>query len=93
MRLSRSQYTFTAKFVLLASTIRTRLTPPSQQRSLWRFVSSLSLRLRRLLTFGFAGYKTSGWGRELGSYGLDEYTSVKAVHWNYGDRIEFPAKL
>lgn len=39
------------------------------------------------------GYKTSGWGRELGSYGLEEYISVKAVHHNFGDKIEFPAKL
>ncbi len=28
----------------------------------------------------FGGYKQSGLGRELGSYGLDEYTEVKHVH-------------
>ena len=28
----------------------------------------------------FGGYKQSGIGRELGSYGLDEYTEVKHVH-------------
>jgi aldehyde dehydrogenase (NAD+) len=28
----------------------------------------------------FGGYKQSGNGRELGSYGLDEYTEVKHVH-------------
>ncbi|KAI5479348.1 aldehyde dehydrogenase [Pseudohyphozyma bogoriensis] len=41
----------------------------------------------------FGGYKTSGWGRELGSYGLEEYISVKAVHHNYGEKIDFPCKL
>ncbi|KAL8283623.1 hypothetical protein RQP46_005418 [Phenoliferia psychrophenolica] len=41
----------------------------------------------------FGGYKTSGWGRELGSYGLEEYISVKAVHHNFGEVIEFPLKL
>ena len=64
----------------------------------------------------FGGYKTSGWGRELGSCesrpdscgpidlplirvhcnfsdGLEEYLSIKAVHWNYGERVEFPLKL
>ena len=29
-------------------------------------------------------------GRELGSHALDEYISTKAVHWNYGDNIEWP---
>lgn len=29
-------------------------------------------------------------GRELGSYALDEYTSVKAIHWNYGEKIDWP---
>jgi acyl-CoA reductase-like NAD-dependent aldehyde dehydrogenase len=28
----------------------------------------------------FGGYKQSGVGRELGPYGLDEYTEVKHVH-------------
>jgi aldehyde dehydrogenase (NAD+) len=32
----------------------------------------------------FGGYKQSGIGRELGSYGLDEYTEVKHVHWDLG---------
>lgn len=41
----------------------------------------------------FGGFKTSGWGRELGSYGLEEYISVKAVHYNFGERIDFPPKL
>lgn len=28
----------------------------------------------------FGGYKQSGIGRELGTYGLDAYTQIKAVH-------------
>jgi len=38
----------------------------------------------------FGGKKQSGFGRELGRYALDEYTSVKAVHWNFGDTIQWP---
>jgi aldehyde dehydrogenase (NAD+) len=30
----------------------------------------------------FGGYKQSGIGRELGSYGLDGYCQIKAVHHN-----------
>ncbi|KAK4702422.1 hypothetical protein P7C70_g3797, partial [Phenoliferia sp. Uapishka_3] len=41
----------------------------------------------------FGGYKTSGWGRELGSYGLEEYISIKAVHHSFGEQIDFPLKL
>jgi aldehyde dehydrogenase (NAD+) len=29
-------------------------------------------------------------GRELGRHGLDEYISTKAVHWNYGEDLEWP---
>ena len=29
----------------------------------------------------FGGYKMSGNGRELGEYGLDNYTEVKTVSW------------
>ena len=29
-------------------------------------------------------------GRELGANALDEYLSVKAIHWNYGDKQEWP---
>ncbi|CDO74105.1 hypothetical protein BN946_scf185043.g155 [Trametes cinnabarina] len=36
----------------------------------------------------FGGKKQSG--RELGSYALEEYTSVKAVHWNYGEKLDWP---
>ena len=32
----------------------------------------------------FGGFKQSGIGRELGTYGLDEYTEVKHVHWDLG---------
>ncbi|KAG6857349.1 hypothetical protein H0H87_005652 [Tephrocybe sp. NHM501043] len=38
----------------------------------------------------FGGKKQSGIGRELGSYALEEYTSVKAIHWNFGEKIEWP---
>jgi len=38
----------------------------------------------------FGGKKQSGIGRELGSYALEEYTSVKAVHWNFGEKIQWP---
>ena len=30
----------------------------------------------------FGGYKSSGIGRELGSYALDSYTQTKAIHVN-----------
>jgi len=35
----------------------------------------------------FGGYKQSGVGRELGEYALNNYTNVKAVHINLGQRI------
>lgn len=38
----------------------------------------------------FGGKKQSGVGRELGSYALEEYTSVKAVHWNFGEKLDWP---
>ena len=33
----------------------------------------------------FGGFKESGLGRELGSYALDNYTQIKAVHYRIGD--------
>ncbi|KAJ7851369.1 NAD-aldehyde dehydrogenase [Mycena leptocephala] len=33
----------------------------------------------------FGGKKQS-----LGSYALEEYTSVKAVHWNFGEKLDWP---
>jgi len=38
----------------------------------------------------FGGKKQSGIGRELGKQALDEYTSVKAVHWNFGEKASWP---
>ncbi|EJD00956.1 NAD-aldehyde dehydrogenase [Fomitiporia mediterranea MF3/22] len=38
----------------------------------------------------FGGKKQSGIGRELGSYALDEYTSIKAIHWNFGEKLDWP---
>lgn len=35
----------------------------------------------------FGGYKSSGIGRELGSYALDAYTQTKAVHVNLGTEL------
>ncbi|KAJ7904427.1 aldehyde dehydrogenase domain-containing protein [Mycena olivaceomarginata] len=37
----------------------------------------------------FGGKKQSV-RRELGSYALEEYTSVKAVHWNFGEKLDWP---
>ncbi|KAJ7179905.1 aldehyde dehydrogenase domain-containing protein [Mycena crocata] len=37
----------------------------------------------------FGGKKQSV-GRELGSYALEEYTSVKSVHWNFGEKLDWP---
>jgi aldehyde dehydrogenase (NAD+) len=38
----------------------------------------------------FGGYKQSGIGRELGEYALSEYTTVKAVHWNFAEKLDWP---
>jgi len=38
----------------------------------------------------FGGKKQSGIGRELGQIALEEYTSVKAVHWNFGEKLDWP---
>ncbi|KAK2464930.1 hypothetical protein APHAL10511_003006 [Amanita phalloides] len=35
----------------------------------------------------FGGYKQSGFGREMGEYALDDFTVVKAVHINLGQRL------
>lgn len=35
----------------------------------------------------FGGVKMSGHGRELGEYGLEEYTQAKAVHVNLGSKL------
>ena len=32
------------------------------------------------------GFKQSGWGREAGAYGVDEYTQIKSVHVEIGKR-------
>ena len=38
----------------------------------------------------FGGFKQSGIGRELGTYGLEAYTQVKAVHHNLTQTIDWP---
>ena len=45
---------------------------------------SQGIRIRRALTPVLRS------GRELGSYALEEYTSVKAVQWNYGEKLDWP---
>jgi hypothetical protein len=42
------------------------------------------------LQCGTVANVSPGVGRELGSYALEEYTSVKAVHWNFGEKLEWP---
>ena len=32
------------------------------------------------------GFKQSGWGREAGKYGVEEYTQIKSVHIELGNR-------
>ncbi|KAG5635559.1 hypothetical protein H0H81_010860 [Sphagnurus paluster] len=36
----------------------------------------------------FGGYKQSGIGRELGEYALHHYTNIKAVHVNFGHKLQ-----
>jgi len=38
----------------------------------------------------FGGFKQSGIGRELGTYGLEAYTQVKAVHHNLSGTMSWP---
>ncbi|EIM88564.1 NAD-aldehyde dehydrogenase [Stereum hirsutum FP-91666 SS1] len=38
----------------------------------------------------FGGKKQSGIGRELGMHALEEYISTKAVHFNYGEKLDWP---
>lgn len=38
----------------------------------------------------FGGFKQSGIGRELGTYGLEAYTQVKAVHQNLTQTVDWP---
>ena len=35
------------------------------------------------MLFFKSGYKQSGWGRELGTFGLDEYLETKQININF----------
>ncbi|MFC3059465.1 aldehyde dehydrogenase family protein [Paenirhodobacter populi] len=35
------------------------------------------------------GFKQSGWGREAGVYGVEEYTQIKSVHIEFGNRAHW----
>lgn len=62
-----------------------------QQRALWR--CGFDALLWYLCAYNqhiSLGCKQSGIGRELGSYALEEYTTVKAVHWNFGEKLAWP---
>lgn len=37
------------------------------------------------------GFKQSGWGREAGMYGVEEYTQIKSVHMEIGKRAHWIA--
>ncbi len=37
------------------------------------------------MTAPWGGFKSSGWGREMGPYSIDAYTEVKGVWMHYGD--------
>ena len=39
----------------------------------------------------FGGFKSSGIGRELGEYALENYTEIKAVHINISGMAAIPA--
>ncbi|KAL7417228.1 putative aldehyde dehydrogenase [Mrakia frigida] len=41
----------------------------------------------------FGGYKSSGWGRELGMNGLEAYLTTKTVHQYFGEDLQWPFKL
>ncbi|KAI3493150.1 hypothetical protein L1887_42167 [Cichorium endivia] len=36
------------------------------------------------------GMKASGFGRELGVDAVKAYCDVKAIHWNYGEKLDWP---
>ncbi|KAJ1037082.1 hypothetical protein NDA11_002951 [Ustilago hordei] len=38
----------------------------------------------------FGGMKASGFGRELGVDAIKAYCDVKAIHWNYGEKLDWP---
>ena len=59
-----------------------RLAKKLQAGSVWINSSGDSM-----IQMPFGGYKNSGIGRELGEYGLENYTQVKSVYVNLGNRL------
>lgn len=61
-----------------------------QQRSFWREKAKRNRQVNCVVLQSCRLKRSASTGRELGSYALREYTDVKAVHWNFGEQLEWP---